>query len=462
MSGDDAEQSRLIDRLSKTTLRLRNLFYVNLLLGGAVIFLVLQDPSFVLEKVPPALATLDPVFKVEQGIKANDVIAFNYREQFRKVSKLAEAAVEELNARSRNLSDSEQAALDALKLPEGQEKIIDMLAKYDRFGRDRLLVAKFFDTELESLDQYHLAGLVAFLLYSESLTKGLERTHENVLRVDDAMPGGLTQRRELEALDLSQVDLRSFMNKTAIYDSALQNHLDDLPTGDEAFRAIVIIDQFCRAGGGETCSLAEIRERQVSQSEGSTSKLSAPGLEVSLARDIVVPASPLVLLIAYHIYAMQFRRRQALRRRLLPGVSAVRLNLLDEAWVLNSLVLNMTEAEGAWRRVQSLLMAAFLFLVQAVPLIAVLIAGYYSTRQILLEAEIVRDFAGNIAWYREMLSMAGVEKLPDLPVPPGLFWGYLWIAVAAVSVLIMFGSLLQLLRDQVVEIRDAWTSIEDF
>lgn len=462
MSGDDAEQSRLIDRLAKTTLRLRNLFYFNLLIGGAVMFLVLQDRSFVLEKVPPALATLDPVFKVEQSIKANDVIAFNYREQFRKIAQLAETAVEELTARSENLSESEQVAVDALRLPEGQEEIIDMLARYDGFGRDRLLVAKFFDTDLEALDQFHLAGLAAFLLYSESLTDGLERTRENVLKVDDALPGRLTGRRELEALDLSQVDLRRFMNKNAIYDSVLQNHLDDLPAGDEAFRAIVIIDQFCRAGGGETCSLVEIRERQASRAEDSSSKLTAPGLEVSLARDIVVPASPLVLLIAYHIYAMQFRRRQALRRRLLPGLSAVRLNLLDEAWVLNSLVLNMTEAEGAWRRVQSLLMAFFLFIVQATPLAAVLIAGYYSTRQILLEAEIVRDFAGNIAWYREMLSMAGVEKLPDLPVPPGLLWEYLWIAVAAVSASIMFGSLLQLLRDQVAEIRDAWTSIEEF
>ena len=460
MSGNDAEQSRLIDRLSKTTLRLRNLFYFNLLLGAAVIFLVLQDPSFVLEKVPPAVATLDPVIKVEQAVKANDVISFNYQELFLKISRLAETAVQELNARSERMSEGEQAALEALQLPDGQEEIVDMLARYDRFGKDRQVIVKLFEADLASIGYRHLAGFAAFLIYADSLAEGLERVQKNVLKVDDAIPGDLTQRRELEALDLSLIDLRNFMEAVR-YDSVLHNHLDDLPEGDELFRALVILDQFCRAGGGGTCSLADIRDRQASQAEDSTSKLAAPGLEVSLARDIVVPASPLVLLIAYHIYALQFRRRQALRQ-LLPGLSTFRLNLMDEAWALNSLVLNMTESEGAWRRVQSLLMAFFLFLVQAIPLAAVLIAGYYSTRQILLEAEIVQEFAGNIAWYTDMLSKAGVENLPELPAPPGLFWGYLWIAVAGLSALIMFGSLLQLLREQFLEIRDAWTSVERF
>ena len=459
---DERQQSRLIDRLSATTLRLRNLFYLNLLLAGAVIFLVLQDPAFVSEKITPALATLQPILKLEKGVKASDVVSFNYQREVLRtyglIEKVSAAFKQRFQALPQDESEQIVAALED-RLTEGQFELLEFLVDYEAFAAKREILGRLFSVDLESVDYQHLAGFAVFLIYADSLAEALQKGREAVLLTDDLLPGEFADRRALEEQDLRLIDLRYFVSE-AVRDSVLQNQLDDLPPGDAAFHALVIIETFCQANAMGNCSVAEIRQWQEERAGDASSKLSAPGLEVNLARDIVVPAAPLVLLVAYHIYAMQFRRRQALRQRLLPLLSALRLNLLDEAWILNGLVLNIQEAEGAWRKVQSLLMTLFLFLGQAAPLIAVLVAGYYSTKQILIGAFIVEEFVTNIEFFTGALEAIGVESLPAAPVPPGFFWEYLWIAVAAFSALLMLGSLFYLLRDQVLEIRDAWTGIE--
>ena len=465
MAGEgDGHQAKLIDRLSATTLRLRNLFYVNLLLAGAVIFLVLQDPAFVSEKVSPALATLQPVLKVEEAVKASDVLSFNYHQGLLKVLALAEATAQALQRTIEALPEEDQERVVehlARRLPEAQFELLEAFVEYPRFEADRQILNTFFEVDLATLDYKHLAGLAAFLLYAEHLAAGLERGREVILKADDLLPGDLPTRQQLLAQDLRLIDLRRF-NNTVVQDTVLQNHLLELPRGEEAFRAVLIIDTFCVANAMANCSVADIEKWQEERAGEAAGKLSAPGLEVNLARDIVVPASPLVLLVAYHIYALQFRRRQALRRRLLPELSATRLNLLDETWVLNSLVLNMTESDGAWRKLQSLLMAVFLFVGQAAPLAAVAVAGYYSSKQILIGVFIAEEFAATMTWLDNVLTGLGVENLPESPSPPDHFWEYLWIAVAALCALVLFGSLVQLLRDQVKEIHEAWTAFEEF
>ena len=196
-----------------------------------------------------------------------------------------------------------------------------------------------------------------------------------------------------------------------------------------------------------------MQDRRAAQA---SSRLSTPGLEVNVARELIVPASPVVFLVAFHIYAMQFRRRQVLRRRLQRHLTLVRMNLLDEPWVLNSLVLNIAASEGRWRRLQSALMTVFLVAAQAAPLLAVAVAGYYTFKQVLLGAFIADDFTASLAGLTQILETLGVETLPPLPAPPGLFWEYLWIAVAGFTTLVLSVGLVQILVDQAGELREAW------
>jgi len=137
------------------------------------------------------------------------------------------------------------------------------------------------------------------------------------------------------------------------------------------------------------------------------------------------------------------------------------MNLLDEPWVLNSVVLNIAASEGPWRRIQSALMTLFLVVAQAAPLMAVVVAGYYTFKQVLLGAFIADEFTTTLAHLTAMLATLGVESLPLLPAPPGLFWEYLWIAVAAFTALVLSVGLVQMLIDQLGEIREAWRHQEE-
>jgi hypothetical protein len=270
----------------------------------------------------------------------------------------------------------------------------------------------------------------------------------------------VSREHDLAGRDFSRLALEHFL-QAVLYDSAVEAELREMPGARDFFRAVMLVHTFCRANGLETCSLAGIRRWQDQRAAQASSRLSAPGLEVNVARDLIVPVSPLVFLVAFHIYSMQFRRRQVLRRRLHHHLTLLQMNLLDEPWVLNSLVLNIAASEGTWRRIQSALMIMFLVVAQAAPLLAVAVAGYYTFKQVLLGAFIAEEFTSSLAVLTEMLATLGVEDLPALPAPPGLFWEYLWIAVAAFTALVLSVGLLQMLIDQFAEIREAWRHHEE-
>ncbi|MGF1630681.1 MAG: hypothetical protein ACFCUT_14505 [Kiloniellaceae bacterium] len=462
MSGeDDRDQSKLIDRLTATSLRLRNLFYVNLLLAAAIIFLVFQDPAFVSEKIGPAASTLQSVVKVERQLKSNQTASYNYELELM-------GAVALIEATSRALREAFEA-LDALpefesrpiyaelerQLTRQQRDLVDELVAFDGYDSVRRQLLEYFELDLEATDYERLATFGAFLVYSDYLTAAFEQGRKLVFIVDGVLPGELPNREKLLDRDFKRIALQHF-SEAVVYDTVLLNHLRDLSAPDDFFRAVMTIETFCRANGLGNCSLAEIRSWQEERIEAASSKVSAPGIEVNVARDLIVPVSPLILLVAFHIYAMQFRRRQILRRRLLHSFTPVELNLLDEPWVLNSLVLNVAAAEWWWRKVQSGLMTIFLFTAQAAPLAAVAVAGYYTFKQVLLGAFIADEFASTLAALTEVLTSIGVEDLPDPPAPPGLFWEYLWIAVAAFCALVLVIGLCQMISDQVAEIVEAW------
>ena len=75
-----------------TTVRLRNLFYLNFVLAAAVILLVLQDPAFVSERIGPATATLQPVVRLVERMKQNEALAYNYQLELQRALSVAEAS----------------------------------------------------------------------------------------------------------------------------------------------------------------------------------------------------------------------------------------------------------------------------------------------------------------------------------------------------------------------------------
>ncbi len=457
----DEHQSTLIDRLAATTLRLRNLFYFNLLLAAAVIFLVFQDPTFVSEKIDPAVDTLEQTLKVDRHLKAN-------REDFQDYHLSLLQAFDSLREMSRRIDEGE---VHVEKLtPEEQERI-EAAAKRELTAEERdlfedlayvhhdaesvkRLFAGYFDLDLAAVDYPHLAGFAAFLLFEDSWTQALEKIRGVVVKVERIVPMELLgpAARDVNVYDLGLEHYNNFTLK----DTQLENLLDDLPKVGEFFQSIMIVETFCEANNLGTCSINDIRVWQEARDLATSGKLSAPVIEVQIARNIVVPASPLALLVAFHLYVLQFRRRQVLRGQLATGLSQTELNLLDEAWVLNGLLLNITTFKGIWRQIQSALMVVFLVFCQAAPLVAVLVAGYYTFNQLLLVAFIAEEMAWAFADLKEVAATIGVERLPDPPAPPGLALEYLWIAVAGTSAALLLGSLVQVLRSQAVEIYQTW------
>lgn len=463
---DDRHDAKLIDRLTATTVRLRNLFYVNLILAAAVMLLVFQDPAFVSERIGPAAATLQPVVAVVERMKRNDALAYNYQLELQRAISLAEAAAAALRDAFARLdarpAEERAPVYDELarRLTAGQRDLLDRFMTFDGYDSLRRRVQGYFALDLAASDYRYLAEVGALLIDTDHVAATLERGRALILEIDAVVPLELPRGQDLAERDFSRLGLRHFL-QAVLYDSAVEAALNDMPDSRDFFRAVMIAHTFCRANGLETCSLAGIRRWQDQRAAQASSRLSTPGLEVNVARELIVPASPVVFLVAFHIYAMQFRRRQVLRRRLQHRLSLVQMNLLDEPWVLNSVVLNIATSEGPWRRIQSALMTLFLVVAQAAPLMAVVVAGYYTFKQVLLGAFIADEFTTTLADLTAMLATLGVENLPRLPAPPGLFWEYLWIAVAAFTALVLAVGLVQMLIDQLAEIREAWRHHEE-
>ena len=469
---DDKNEETLIDRLASTTNRLRNLFYINLLLAGAIFYLVYQDPGFVSEKIDPAMRTLEPIFKVDSHIKANMKRFEGYEQHLTK----ALDKIEGVSLALRQIGDGIEAMPEAdrnrfrtnveKELTDDQidliEELADLDSEYDLF---RKVLASYLKLDLKASDYTHIFGFTIFL-YADYWFPLFEAGHEILIKLHKHLP------QELRVLELGDTsELGHFKRVTGLdgswglgrltldryndaflQDTILENLLDSLPDPDDIFESFVIIETFCTANGLGLCSIHDIEKWQAKQSASSPGKLSAPGIEVDVTRALIIPASPVILLIAQHLFMLQFRRREILRKELQTGHSPLTLNLLDESWILSGLVLNIAAVKSIWRRVQSALMMAFLCFGEAAPFLAVVAAGHYIFMQIVLGGVIAKEFATAMADLKENAKAMGVEQMPVVPEAPGLFWEYLWLAVTVVSGMILLGSLIQLFRDQYREV----------
>ncbi|MEO3431158.1 hypothetical protein AAFN88_20050 [Pelagibius sp. CAU 1746] len=458
---EDPHQSTLIDRLASTTLRLRNLFYVNLVLAVAVMFLVFQDRTFVSEKIGPAVETLQPVLEVDRYLKANRARFTSYHAELRQAAaqiRDVSRAIAQAEAMSAKMAPDLQQQMEDLAKQTLSDDEIDFLDDFGSLhenseGALRLLEG-YFELDLKTADYYHLTGFAVYLLFADAWTQALEKSRDIVIKADSIHPSELITP-EARGRDLRRLSLERY-NDRVLEDSVLTNLLDDLPKARDFLRAVMVIEAFCGANNLGNCSIEDISNWQAARAAEASSKLSAPGIEVQVTRELLVPASPLILLVAFHLYIVQFRRRQELRRELAPLLPAARLDLLDESWVLNGLLLNLTGLAGLWRRLQSTVLALFVFAAQAAPLAAILVAGYYTFNQLLLGAFIEEELAWTLSDLKEAAATIGVDALPEPPVAQSLLLEYLWIAVAAFCTIVVIGSLYQLLRDQAFEILAAW------
>jgi len=458
---EDDHQSTLIARLASTTLRLRNLFYVNLLLAAAVIFLIFQDRTFVSEKIGPAVAVMQPILEVDRFLKAEKPRFSDYHKSLlqafavvQDVSRGLDRNEDRIDAMSPEERDAFRAQRRAVMTEEEIDFIDSLTYVHDHSQGLQQLVANYFDLKLAETDYLHLSGFAAFLLLEDTWTEVLFKGRGIVLKANLSNPITL-DLQPLQDLEPAYLGLENY-NDDKLENTVLENLLDDLPSVGQFLQAVMVIGAFCDSNGLGTCSIKDIEDWRRLHDAQSSSRLSAPGIEVQLTRDIVVPAAPLILLVAFHLYLLQFRRRQVLRDGLSRSLSPAQLSLLDETWVLNGLLLNVTQGRGFWRHLQSAVMLAFLLLAQMAPLVAVLLAGYYTFNQVLLSAFIREEIAAAVMDMTQAVADIGVTVLPQTFEPEGVVLEYLWLVVAGFCALVLIGSLVELLRDQAKEVRQGW------
>lgn len=453
-------EAKLVDRLASTTNRLRNLFYVNLLLAAAIFYLVYQDHGFVSEKVGPALKTLSPILKVDQHIKQRLEGFERYRQELsdfltmhQQVSlgfQQAGEAIEDLTQPER---DQIEAAFTA-NFNGDQGDYIEWLIDSNDAAELRAIMtsglANYFARDLSALDYPHVAGFAAYL-YPDYWLPLVEKARDLLKQTTSYLPVTVPQLEQLESFDPQTLDLERY-NEDVLRDSALEVLLDSLPEANDLFEAFMIVETYCTANGLGYCSIADIEALQAKQGDGAPGKLAAAGIEVNVTRELVIPAAPFILLIAQHLFMMQFRRRQILREELSQGMTRFELDLLDESWILGSLVLNATNVKSLWRRFQSGLMLLFLIMGEIAPLLAVGMAAYHIFNQIVLGGVIAQEFADAMTELKQFRESLGIDAFIFIPDAPSLLWEYLWLGAAGLAALILSITLAQLFRDQYQEV----------
>ncbi len=451
----DKLESKLIDRLASTTTSLRNLFYANLILASAILYLVYHDPGFVSERIGPALQTLEPIFKVYRYVKDNPTRFRDYRQNLDRTLELTDAAALALYQKETEIEKMEEAERDAQRIRleervnETERDALDSLVE----GHKSIATFLVFDQDLKSAEYLKVFGLAVFL-YADYWLPIVQKMRDLLIRVDDVLPGALPNRRELAGMNLSLLSLKGYND--VLKDATLGFLLDDLPPASKLYESTVVIETFCKANGLGVCSVQDIEKWQAKQgADAPPGKLGTSGIEVNVTRGLIVPASPIILLISQHVFIMLFRRREALRQQLSTGLSKLTLNLLDEPWIPDNITLNTSTLKSHWRRVQSLLMTAFLLVGEMAPLVAVVAVAYYTYEQVVLGAVTAKEFAAGMADFKEEVGKMGVVYFPSIPEVPGVFSEYVWFAVSVVCGLVLLVSLVQLIRDQVREVLSA-------
>jgi len=454
----DEHESKLIDRLASTTTSLRNLFYANLILASAVLFLVCHDPGFVSEKIQPALQTFGPIFKVYDHMKENSANFKDYWQNLDHTLELTHAAALTLDQKGKEIENMEEAkskALEAkIKKPfnEAQMDALDYLVRNHKDINNHLN----FEGDLKGNRDLKVAVYddvfdFAAFLYPDYWLPVVEKMRDLLIQVDDLLPGALPNHQEVAGMNLLLLSLERY-NSDKLNDSALTTLLGALPPPNKFYESAMVIQTFCTANGLGECSFQDIEKWQAKQDAEAPGKLGTAGIEVKVTRQLIVPASPIILLISQHLFIMLFRRREALRQTLSTGLSRISLNLLDDPWIPDNISLNTSSPRSQWRRAQSLLMTAFLFIGETAPLVAIGAVAYYTRKQVVLGAVTARDFAIGMADFKAGATKIGVSDFPSIPEVPGVFSEYVWFAVSVVCGLILLISLVQLIRDQSREV----------
>jgi hypothetical protein len=326
-------ESVLIDRLASTTTSLRNLFYINLVLAGAVLYLIQQDPGFVSERIDRAVQAMTPVFKIAAYIKDNPPRFQDYRQKLNGVLKL----IDEVSVSFKQIDQR----IDAMPPAEAKAAREGFFKEFNETQRNflewvidahqRIESFLVFDKDLKAADFLRVAGF-AGLFYPDYWLPLVESGRSLMIHVNDIFPGVLPNRQEVAASEFSMLSLQRY-NGHVLKDEVLDELLSDLPTANKLYESLVVIDTFCRANGLGACSVQDVENWQEKQETKAPGELRAPGIEVKVTRDLIIPISPIVFLISSHLFIMLFYRRQMLRRQLSAELSEPVLDLVDESWV---------------------------------------------------------------------------------------------------------------------------------
>jgi hypothetical protein len=453
----DQHERALIDRLASTTTSLRNLFYINLVLAAAILYLVMNDPGFVSQRIGPALQTLEPIFKVYAYVKDNADEFKEYRQQLRGILNLARDTIDGEQRKYDNQTNAEKDTLKEAARHAFSKDEMDFLDSLLRergsepfFTKAHQLLDSAIEKDHKTID-YQSVFFEAGFLYPQFWVPFADKFRSLIVKVDALIPG--TQPPGLKEFSTANLSLLNFgeYNDAQIHDPTLGSYLDALPEPIGLFEAGEIIDAFCRANVLGICSIQDIEKWRASQDAGSPGKLETSWVTVNVTRGVIVPAAPIILLIAQHAFIVLYRRRAALRQCLGANLSQSMLNFFDELWIPYEG--HSGSPDLFWRHAQSILILCFIIIGELMPLISTMGVSYYIYNQVLFTAVTAKDFAEAIADFKEFADTIGVTGLPLNPEVPRVLSEYVYFGVSLICGVFLLVSLLQLIRDQFRETR---------
>jgi hypothetical protein len=364
MSQSKLELSHLLSSLGETIRVLRRMFYVNLAISIFVIYLVYDQFTSPLATLREIRSTyIAPLLQIDARA---DSLGYksDYRDQLRRMQDGAKNS-EAYDVISEAIGESE-----GMTTPYGDRRIFglvrsDMDSLLEEYGK-RLEVLWSGDLENHPIGELpHVLQAVKaddLWLTDRLLVRAREKPGRTRQR---APPGPATDEQAdgvvatLNAVMLGPGKARqetagtirtmTWFQGLSDPDTSderiahdffeLASSVEKIPDPDAFASRLEELEYSCRRQELDPCTLRRLSERL---SQG-VPAFSVPMLPATAERLDLFLALPLVLLVSFHLFVAQAKRRNVLRNRILHRVSENELQLVEESWLLGNLLISRAD-----------------------------------------------------------------------------------------------------------------------
>lgn len=364
MSQSKLELSHLLSSLGETIRVLRRMLYVNLAISIFVIYLVYDQFTSPLAPLREIRSTyIAPLLQIDARA---DSLGYNhaYRDQLRRMQDGAKNS-EAYDVIWEAISESER-----MTTPFGDRRIFglvrsDMDSLLDEYGK-RLEILWSRDLENHPIGELpHVLQAVKaddLWLTDRLLVRAREkpgRTQQRVPpgpatdeQVDGVVatlnavthgPGGARQEAASAIRTMTWFQGLSDPNtndeRIAHDFFELESSVEEIPDPDAFASGLEELEYSCRRQELDPCTLRRLSERLSQRAP----VFSVPLLSATAERLDLFLALPLVLLVSFHLFVAQAKRRNVLRKQILHRLTENELQLVEESWLLGNLLIRRTD-----------------------------------------------------------------------------------------------------------------------